>query len=524
MINFYKTSIALLAIFLLTTANSEVTVDHEQVPEIANLQLAPEEQISELLFEKNLEVPSDNIETLSVLPDEIESKRIQSAKFKIQLEQPENSKKPEIGKPEVAKKRTTNSIVKIITNDMGVKIYHMEDNSSPIIHLALSFKNSGSAYQEKNKAGIPKLYSATTFCGCGSYSQSQFEQNISNISSEILCISNMDCISFFLTAPTIVLEDAVSLLQTAIYQPQFEKEKFLLIQNSLVAGIQNYAINPVMSATEIFLPSIIFKSHPYENGVYGSSEDIAKLTIADLLKYKEEHLIINNAEACIFGDVSEEKAKSIVSKLLKNLKKEKKTCKHVPEVVPDISNTIKHYYAEGPQSTIVLAMKNKRVKSPNRYAAKILSRILGERHLFRGRIIEVLRTKLGLIYSGAVMNVDFKHSGYLLGILSTDNSKVEQAISAIREIIKDMKENGITQEELDFAKKNISGSLLVELRTSNDMLKFFYTAMKLDLAATALSDLLDGIENVSLSDVKEVSKKIFDENNIAIVVIGGNNK
>ena len=422
------------------------------------------------------------------------------------------------------KKYTKSSGVKIITTDMGVKIFYMKDTVSPIVRMSINFRNSGSAHQEKGKIGVPKLYSSTTFCGCGPYTQAQFEQKASNISSSMSCDSSMDSISFSLTVPSAVLDDAVSLFQLAITQPKFEKEKFLLIQNSLIGAVQSYASNPVAIAKEVFLTSMIFKSHPYENGSIGASEDIAKLSIDDLLKYKDQFLTIKNAEACVFGDISEEKAKSVVDQLIKGLKKGETTSVNIAEVDPDISDVIKYYYAEGTQSTIVFAMKSKRIKSPDRYAAKVLFHIFGGRGLFRGRIMDVLRSKLGLIYSGGATNVDYKHSGHLLGILCTDNSKVKQAISEIRNIIKDMKENGITQEELDFAKKNISGSFLVGLRTTGDMLSFFSFAMMRDLGANAINDTLNGIHNVSLSDVKRVAKDLMDENKITIVVIGGNEK
>jgi predicted Zn-dependent peptidase len=39
-----------------------------------------------------------------------------------------------------------------------------------------------------------------------------------------------------------------------------------------------------------------------------------------------------------------------------------------------------------------------------------------------------------------------------------------------------------------------------------------------------VAKLLEAIRAVTLDDVKRVSKKVFDENNIVIVVIGGNSQ
>lgn len=415
--------------------------------------------------------------------------------------------------------------VNIITSDLGVKIYHKKDSSAPLVHIVILFKNSGSSYQEKDKMGVPKLYSSAVFCGSGKYSQNQLEQELTNISSNITCNANNDIISFFMTSPTIVLNETIPLFKAVICYPKFEKEKVIIVQNGIIGRMQNYAMNPFAIAKNVFIPSIIFsKPHVYENGILGSAEDFSKLTIDDLTKYKKHYIVISNVEACIFGDISEEKAKSVIDQLIGNLEKGKPAPDDIPDIIPTISNITKKYYAQGPQSTIIFALKNERILSPDRYAAEILFKILGEGYLSKSRILDLLRTKLGLIYSGGVSSVDLNHTSYIIGVLMTENAKVNKAIDALRSIIKDLRMNGITNEELNFAKNNIAGSVIVNLRTSEDICNFFFSAMKYNLGTNALNNLLNGIHNVCLEDVKTLANKILDENNITIVVIGGNSK
>jgi zinc protease len=154
-------------------------------------------------------------------------------------------------------------------------------------------------------------------------------------------------------------------------------------------------------------------------------------------------------------------------------------------------------------------------------AARVLMRILGGRGLFKSRIMSTLRTKLGLIYGGYVSMKDLNHASYAIGVLKTDNSKVEQAIATLRAIVKDLRENGITGSELEFAKSNIIGAKIVELRTAASMCSFYFSSMLAGYGTNAVSEILDAIRNVTLDDVRKLAKETLDENNISIVIIGG---
>jgi zinc protease len=241
-----------------------------------------------------------------------------------------------------------------------------------------------------------------------------------------------------------------------------------------------------------------------------------------LKDYKKTFLVTGNAEGCIFGDITGDQAKNLMDKIFTNVPAGKPTADNVLDTEPIIAPVIKKYYADGPQSLIAFAMKCPRLKTPKRYPAVVLFRILGEGQIFRSRIMSTLRGELGLIYNGSVHMMDLKHSSYLLGILETDNSKVDKAIASLKKIIKNLRTEGISQDDLDFAKSNFKGSVLVELRTSASLCAFHFSAMLNGYETNALTEVLEKIDKVSLEEVNSLAGEILDENNITFVTIGGN--
>lgn len=435
-------------------------------------------------------------------------------------EQKQSNKKAE--KSEEVQQKKIETKVKELKSARGIRFFYMKDSSTPLIHIKIAFKNSGSAYQKKSEVGVPAFYSQAVFQGCGKYSSVELEKAISDIASSISCNCNVDRLEFSLTTPTIVSEKAINLLNTILRDPKFEEDRVKLIQDSTVGFLQNQAINPKWMAINKLIPSTIFQSHQYENGELGNVEDFVKLSIEDLKRYKEKFIVANNAEACVFGDLSEAKAIQLVDKIFEKIKDGEATEDLISDTDPKLDSVQKKYYAQGPQSTIAFALKCARPTDADVYAATIVSTMLGNPPLFKTRIMGILRSKLGYIYGGRIVVVHQNHASYMLGILETDNKKVDKAIAALQNIIKDLREKGITEDELKFAKGYINSSTLVQLRTSSKLCNFYFAEMMRGRGVNALNERLDGINNVTLDEVKKFCKDNLDENNIPFVIIGGN--
>ncbi|MDR2766078.1 MAG: insulinase family protein [Holosporaceae bacterium] len=430
------------------------------------------------------------------------------------------SAKAQAASAKIVETSATQKVRRLVTK-AGVRFWFMRDDSAPLVHVKIAFKNSGASRLEKSKAGLPQLYANTVFCGSGKCGEMEFRKKCSDISISISCKAEIDRMVFSMTSPKIVLDEAIGLFREALASPVFEKDKVTKIQNELAYSLQNYAANPVGVAFGILIPPVIFQSHPYENGDYGRAEDFLKLSTEDLREYGAKFLVTANAEACVFGDVTEKESISLLDKVFSGIKAGRRAPDNLRDVTPMLISAIGRYYADGPQSTIVFVLKNEKQSSPKRAAAVILHRILGGNGLFRSRLMSELRTKLGLIYGEFMVPVDLNHANYIFGMLQTDNSKTTLAVQALKKVIGNMRKKGITEKELEFAKNNIKGTLLVGLRTSRDLCQFYFEKMLNGLGPKALSDFLEKIERVTLAEVNQLARELLDEDHLSLIIIGG---
>ncbi len=410
--------------------------------------------------------------------------------------------------------------VKELTCSYGIKFWYSRDNSDPLINIAVAFKNCGSAHMEKTKTSVPNLFVSAIFCGCGSYSKEKFQEKTEDISAIFHGHSDSDNVLFFFKYPKIVSAETVSLIQTFFSSPKFPKAEIEKIKNAISYRLENYQVNPIQWCKSVLFPKLLFKNHPYGNSI-AAPENVLKLNDADLKSFHKKYIVRSNVELCIFGDISEKEAIKLADRILYSIPKGKKAQDNIPDIEPTLENFNKKYHIEGPQSYIVFALPNILKNSDQKFAASILYLILGGGS-FKSHIMKKLRSELGLIYYGGVNKIEKKHSCFEIGLLQTSNSNTTAAIDNIESLLKNLKEKGISPKELDFAKNNIKGQFLVNLRTSGDLC-YFYIMKKLQGHSTdALEEVLRGIDAVTLDQVNSLANQILDEENIPIVIMGGN--
>ena len=404
-------------------------------------------------------------------------------------------------------------IPKELTSASGMKFWFLKDTSSKLVHVNIAFMNCGAAYLQKSKAGTAALYAEAVFCGAGKYSKQEYEKECHDNSIGISSLADLDNIKFSLTTSEIVLQEAAQLFSAVLNAPKFEEKEVLKIQNSL--DVEDVTLQTMLLAK-------IFRSHVYEKGAIGAPEDYAKLTIADLKDYKKRFIVRKNAKIFVGGAISEQQAIALVDKIFSGMAEGQKAKDTVVDVAPKLSNEITQCYLEGPQSRIIFVSKNVPCLSEKRRAAMILYNLLGSQSFMQNRILANLRTGQGLIYAGGVSPADMMHANVICGTLITDNKKAQTAITSLKAVIKELKEKGITQQELDLMKSHMLGIMLVGLRTSKTLSQFYFQNMLRGFGTDVLRKIIDEINNTKLSDVNAAAKELLDDENLSVIVIGGN--
>ena len=159
--------------------------------------------------------------------------------------------------------------------------------------------------------------------------------------------------------------------------------------------------------------------------------------------------------------------------------------------------------------------KNEKNKS---HMLKVTSFILGSSG-FGSRLMEEIRVKRGLAYSIYGYIVNNKSSSSFNGYLQTELKSTNRVKELVIKIIEKFVNNGVTQKELDSAKKFLIGSEPLRTETLNQRLNSAFNLFYNDLDINHNKQELENIENLSLKDLNSYIRSHKEIINLSFSIV-----
>jgi predicted Zn-dependent peptidase len=155
---------------------------------------------------------------------------------------------------------------------------------------------------------------------------------------------------------------------------------------------------------------------------------------------------------------------------------------------------------------------------PKRYPFNLLANILGGSSI--SRLYQRVREDEGLAYQIYTFLSSFEAAG-LIGIYAALNPKqTQKAVDIIFEEIDSIKRKRIPEDELQKAKEQLKGNLVLSLEsTSGRMMRLARSVLVLD-RVESLKTVMRKIDSVSVNDIRELACDIFHNDALNVVVLG----
>src|SRR4051812_25160308 len=160
-----------------------------------------------------------------------------------------------------------------------------------------------------------------------------------------------------------------------------------------------------------------------------------------------------------------------------------------------------------------------RKDNPDFYAVEVMNEIMGGG--FSSRLIQSIRTKLGLAYSvGGGIGSSYDHPGLAALGMGTKSETTVKSIAALETELDKMQSNPVTPAELKRAKDAILNSFVFEFDSKDKVLSERMTYEFYGYPADFLERYRAGVEKVTTADVDRVAKKYLHKDRMKVLVVG----
>ncbi len=307
------------------------------------------------------------------------------------------------------------------------------------------------------------------------------------------------------------------MLALALNKPRFDPDAVDRIRGQLLASLAYAARDPNRVAAEQWSAQA-FPNHPYGRPSNGTPQSVQQIKSADLNDYWSHTFARDTLRVVAVGDIDAKTLGAMLDVLFGALPA-KARLTAIPLIEPAAAVKQKVIEMAVPQSVARFGLPAMPRKDKDFIPAFVLNTILGGGSM-SSRLYEEVREKRGLAYSVFTTVQPYKHTSIFAGGVATKNEEIGNSLDVIRAELKRIAADGPTATELDNAKSYITGSFALRFDSNAKIANQLLWIWQEDLGIGYVDRRNADIEAVTLEQVKRVAKRLFENKELIVTIVG----
>ncbi|HEY3308547.1 MAG TPA: pitrilysin family protein [Desulfuromonadaceae bacterium] len=260
-----------------------------------------------------------------------------------------------------------------------------------------------------------------------------------------------------------------------------------------------------------------WSGHPLGFSILGSEETVSTLTRDTIIDYKTsryhpEEIIISAA-----GNVKHEDLVSLMQAAFSAIKS-KWIPRKTDASVPCNERRINLSERDLEQALVCLGTHALSQDHPDRYSLFLLNTILGGG--MSSRLFQEIREKKGLAYSVYSYVISHADSGALVVYAGTEQIHCREAVDIALSQIRKLKQEPVPQDELDSAREQLKGKILMSLESSDNLMTRLAKNEIYLRRNQPIEEILGGFDAVTIDDIQRLGNELFDGKCLNLEVMG----
>jgi predicted Zn-dependent peptidase len=393
------------------------------------------------------------------------------------------------------------------------------------------FINAGSR-QEISAYGIAHFLEHMTFKGTKNCSSMDLMLKLDSLGASYNAMTGHEFTAYYISGDPRDVEIFLNIIIDLYLYPTFPEEDIIKERNVVLEErrMNEDSTNRVLTNTifnEIYETSKPDLARP----IIGFEHTISTLNRNDIVNYRNQNYNGSNCLLCVSGNFDKDdivkcielKFESTLNKLPKQDDLFFNTVEknmHVQSLL-SIKPTIKrHVHVDKDIKQTVINFVFSAFNANNYYLnhLELLGDILSNG--FSSRLFNLLRNKMGISYYNNSFARVFEDCGQFIISVGVEHNSVLDAIDGVLKELKNVRENGLSEIELNKAKKQNETSLLFQFKDPYEYLMYYGMNYLKSKPMYNITNMLENIESVTLNDLNAVIRNIFTSNNLLIGTSG----
>ena len=402
-----------------------------------------------------------------------------------------------------------------LENELTILTDKMPDVRSATIGFWL---RRGSRHEPAGLNGIFHFVEHAVFKGTEKRSALDIAVESDKLGGNLDAFTSQETTGFVMKVVDKDLPKAFDLLADMLTSPRFDEKELRREQRVIIEEMKMVEDSPEELLGEIF-NTAFFSDHPLGMPIEGTRKTVRAFNQKITKDFHSRAFQPKNLVIAVAGNIEHLRIVELANKFFSS-----RTAETVEEVftVPTLAAPIllkKKRDLE--QAHFILATPWISAQSPERYAAHLLTSILGGGT--SSRLWQAIREKRGLAYSVGASGHTFQDCGIFNIYAATSPEKVGEAVDLSVAELRRVKREGVSDGELALAKDQIAASILLGLEDSGIRAEELARQEIVHGRVIPVAETLRKIENVKAEELQSLAQEYFQTEWIALAALGNLN-
>jgi len=402
----------------------------------------------------------------------------------------------------------------------GLVLLTSEQRALPMVSIELLI-DAGSRYDGANQEGLANLTAKLLTYGTKRRTAVQISETLDFLGASLETSSGEDVASISLTILKKDLATGLELLADILTASAFPPAEIDRQKQEIIASIKAREEDPGAVAQRTFAAAL-FPASPYGRLVEGTEASVKGLQQKSLKEFYARYYRSNRSIMAVVGDVSEQEISQALNQALRGWNKGEPSGQ--PLVPAKIgAPQLLRVNRDLTQANIIMGHNGVPRGNPDYYAIQVMNYILGGGG-FSSRVMDSIRNERGLAYSVYSYFSAEKSHGSFQFVMQTKNETAQEAIRIAKEEIQRIREQPVSEQELNDAKDYLIGSFPLRFDTNRKVASFLAQVEFFQLGLDYPERYGDLIRKVSRADVQRVAKQYLEPEKVITVIVGNQRK
>ena len=397
--------------------------------------------------------------------------------------------------------------------DNGIKVLIEDIKSINTASLGF-FVKAGVKNELPGEEGISHFIEHLLFKGTINRSAKEISEEIDDQGGMINAYTSVEKTAYYIQMTSNTLEIGIDILNDMFLNSTFTDENIEKERNVIIEEIRMYEDIPEEVVHEENLSFAI--DGVQSQKVAGTIESLKGINREKIIKYFYDMYKPENIVVAVAGNIDVEDVYDRLNKGVGQLKD--RSTKRLYNGIMNINSGEKIINQETNQVHLCVNTLGASNIDKDRVPMSVISNVLGGN--MSSRLFQKIREEKGLAYSVYSYTSNFDEGGLFTIYAGTTHEDYKEVISIIENELKEIKENGITEKELQRAKNQFLSMVTFGLESSKGKMSRMAGSYLVYGEVRDIETVIQEIESVSLEDIQRVAKKIFDEKYISKTILG----